>query len=320
MPQDLARSVLGASLALFGCASAEAPPPPEAPSVWPPPEEAASTVDTEDGGGDGGAGGDSAPAGDSGDGVDSAPPAVAAPQRAPGEVAEALEALFARPFPTALDIHATYFELLEAGADDDCPGGVELDGADPLGCVSESGYFFAGHSSWIEQIPDGPHGTHERSLGADMEITTPEGRSFFGGGQAAVRETLTGSDHISASFEISGTWRFEGAEGWMDQGVSAIWSGQLGEDAAGASVSLDGGISVHGEALLFREISAQSGTCGGHPAGSMLAQDTGGGWFELTFGGDCDGCGALAWAGEEVGTICVDMRPFFEALLEGYRP
>ena len=125
-PRARPLSVLLAVLALAGCAPSPAP------------DSRAEVAGGETGADSAGGGaGDTADGAAGGRDSDAADPVIPlTPERPPEALAAALDALFAREPPLPRVLQETYFELLEAGGDARCPGGLELDGADPKCCVS----------------------------------------------------------------------------------------------------------------------------------------------------------------------------------------
>ncbi|MCP4809600.1 MAG: hypothetical protein GY884_30040, partial [Proteobacteria bacterium] len=147
------------------------------------------------------------------------------------------------------------------------------------GCTSTTGYSYAGEASIVDASwSDGESFT----LGADCRITGPGGEVFEAGGYASTERTGG-----MWSQQIEGTFTTDGR----------TWS--VGLDLTGEGV--DGGWSRDGLAVVFDDVTLGDGCAGG---ALELAQH-GEGWYRLRLG--CDGCGAVAWGDEHVGTACLDL-------------
>jgi hypothetical protein len=291
----------------------------------PPPPAADTAADSDEVPSDGGAGGDGADSGEGsadnggagGDsaGDDGAPgdssgwPVdwVEEPEWAPETLADELTRVLSEPLPTARQAKETYFALLDYG-DTTCPGGVQLNGADPEGCTAESGYLFAGFSAWLEFENSDEFGTQSSwSLTCDLEIVSPTGERFIGGGHAL--EWLTYGDFGTTwTYELSGTWQHEGASGWLGEGVSAELLAEGSVQDGVLTVTLEGGLTDFGVSLYFDDVRLNVEECGGWPQGTVLVRDPCGAWYTLDLGERCDGCADLSFGGEEMGEICPDLR------------
>lgn len=209
-----------------------------------------------------------------------APPASAEPLWSADQVATFLDAAV-QELPDASAVVDEYLTLLAAG-DETCPGSAtHIDSAvlGLEGCTASTGYSYAGEAS----IVDASWGDGESlTLGADCRITSPDGEVFEAGGYAS-------SERAGGAWtqQLEGTFTTHGK----------TWS--VGLDLA--SDGVDGGWSREGLAVVFDDVTLGDGCAGG---AMELAQE-GEGWYRLRLG--CDGCGAVAWGDEHVGTACVNV-------------
>lgn len=228
-------------------------------------------------------------AGPAGDPETVAPPLGLTPTWTAEEALATLQHTLDQALPDPDLARDTYVSLVEVGQDADCPGSMNFNGTDPQGCVSESGYLYAGLSGF-EETP----GEHW-SLTGDFEIHTPDGRAFHGGG------VITHGRHADGfRVELQWTWLFDGSEGWLDPGLSGTWSVQTSQQGA----VLVGGITVEGVALYFEEVVLSAST---EPAlsGTLAVRDPAGAWWQLPL--EDDGCGSVRFAGEQAAEGCVDL-------------
>lgn len=274
---------------------------------------AACTAPTGGGADTGGAAGDTG--GDTGgDSDDTGSPATPLePDWAPEEVATAFAAAVATGVPSPKTVRDVYFDLLARGADATCPGSDQLDGANPLGCTSEQGYFFAGFSSWLQQ--DTGNGD-EWMLSGDFVIRDPDDLAFEVGGHALHRLQADSSHTIWRS-EYSGWWRREGAGGWLGEGTSSLFRTDGTIDPGGETLLVSGGLTWSGLSVYFDQAKRAPSSCGPAYTGSVQLRDATGGWWKVALDGTCEPCGALDFAGGGAGsggTTCLDLDGFFDAL------
>jgi hypothetical protein len=236
---------------------------------------------------------------DSGDPADTAPPVEVdvTPTWTAEEALAAAQSALDLALPDPALARDTYLRLVEEGQDADCPGSLNFNGADPLGCESDRGYVYAGLSTWQEE--PGEHW----SVSGDFEIRTPEGQAFHGGG--IIRH---GRSEDGGIVEIEGTWIFDGSDGWLDPGLSGTWTIEIN----GGRFATEGGITVEGVALHFDAVAGS--TSGGDLVGTFEVRDPVGAWWYLDLGPD--GCGDLRFAGELEGEGCLDLPGPFGAYAE----
>lgn len=203
------------------------------------------------------------------------------------EALDRLQAALDAGLPSPQLARDTFLGLIEVGQDATCPGTTDFDGAEPLGCLSESGYLYAGISQYLED----PNGW---ALGGDFEIREPSGRIFHGAGHVFVHGNVHGS-----FMEFSGSWIHEAGEDWLDPGASGVFQANTG----GGRIELLGGLSLRGASLHFDEVLIQD-----HPqsmSGRVGIRDPAGAWWWLEL--DNDGCGPLTFADQDVTTGCIDL-------------
>jgi hypothetical protein len=209
------------------------------------------------------------------------------------------QASLAVGLPDSPAVRDLYFDLLEVGADEDCPGGDQLDGSRATGCTADSGYFYQGHSVWEES-------DQQWTLSGDFEIITPEGSSFWLGGQVVHRVDLD-----QWSMGVEGTMIYEGADDWLWPGASAVYTVRYSEGLQ--EVHVDGGLTANGVSFVFEDVHWARATEQG-PGGTVLIRDPVGAWFTLVLDAT-SGCGPVSYDGEELGTGCLDLAsPILELI------
>jgi hypothetical protein len=225
----------------------------------------------------------------------------------PDDLSEAVLAMTELPPLNPQAVRDTYFELMSHG-DAVCPGSTtQLIGSDLRGCTADSGWFYAGVSTWMEQEAAGnaPGGW---LLSGDFEILDPEGHRFIGGGGVDARKGPEGADEA----RYSGQWSFPGgATDWLGYGISAYF--QQSVVAASGAVAITGGLT-YGEVSIWSDrLKYAPEVCDGL-TGSVEIRDPSGVWFVLDYGDDCDTAGALSFDGESVGALDLDLTPWMRGL------
>ena len=135
-------------------------------------------------------------------------------------------------------------------------------------------------------------------------VETPDGALLSMAGRFASMRASTEGHQIWLS-QVVGSWVFDGepAVDWMGPSHTLEWSVRA-EVIDGAQQRLvvgsvdvlpQSGGTIYTEGLLVDE------GCPGEPVGVVLVRGPDGRWAEVTFDGDCDGCGQ---SGEH--EICVD--------------
>ena len=126
---------------------------------------------------------------DTGEAVDTDPPEEERPTWTPPdavwsaeEVAQAFEELLALGVPDPFTVFDGYRTMFD-GADPGCPGGGPYEiTSTASGCVSDSGWLYAGMAS----IHDFEHDIEEATvLNVDGYVISPSGSTFYGGGTVA---------------------------------------------------------------------------------------------------------------------------------------
>ena len=220
--------------------------------------------------------------------------------------AEDVEAAFAtalaKGIPEPLLARDTFISLLNEG-DDHCPGaGIYSLNLSFVGCLSETGWLFAGHSEYT-LLDDG------FALLGDCYFVDPAGQYFIGAGEL---ESEVTDDGWTAT--ISGTWGYPDAVDWMAGTPEVV----LDLSDSADRIRMAGGWTLDGVSVWFDEVVADPAVCDGVPTGVMRVRDDDGRWFILDPGEGCGPCGALSYDGAELGTeACVDLSSPL-ATLAGY--
>lgn len=254
------------------------------------------------------------------DGTWEVPGDEATPPLGAEEATQALQAALDREIPLAQDVLDLYTTLMGAG-DELCPG-TTLILAEPLGCTSTSGYWYAGISGYGEQGTEEPVFRRVGMYG-DMQIETPEGWRFGMGGYVDHSYRYENEGQPEAVDSLRGSFPWTG-EDETAPGVGALvelTARGLGNDR---ELAVTGGYAWGDPPLQFDTFAIGALTCLPETAtGAIRMRDSTGHWYKLDFGVECeDACGDLSWNdSEELGSACVDLGPFFDhvttRMLEG---
>lgn len=243
--------------------------------------------------------------------VDSAPIDIeVAPAWASDVVATEIEAALENGLPNPTTLWDVYFQLIAEGQDADCPGSNQFSLGGDIGCISDLGYTYSGYSTWMESSSDQGH---TQWIWADFEIITADGDSYFGGGRATYNLDIEDENTSTWFTQVTGSWLFEGHDSWLGQGVSSELTTWGGMDMSEGWVQLLGSVTILQSSFYFDNLMIAS-NCTAQAGGALWVRDPNGGWYHITFGDTCDGCGTLSYGNEEVGTTCVDLQPLNQML------
>ncbi|MGB0637932.1 MAG: hypothetical protein ACPGTU_01285 [Myxococcota bacterium] len=226
------------------------------------------------------------------------------PTMTPQQVADAMsEALSTPPDPGAIN---TAYRFLMTQGDSVCPGNDEnITDTWLYGCDAETGYSYAGVSSWIEEVPDEMPGmTLLQGVSGDFWIEDPDGQRLEGGGHSVE----VASDSIWVG-DMGGSWRWAGGDPWLSHGFSGSISMEF---IPGLVAQMSGAADINGTHIAASELSLNA-SCDYGPSGSLSLRDPNGGWYTMHFT-ECDPCASVTFEGEEHGESCVDFTGFIQAL------
>lgn len=235
----------------------------------------------------------------------------------PEGVVSALHEVLAAGLPVQTDaMFEAYQELLAAGDPGSCPpDSLQLDGSS---CTSTTGYTYAGLSTYME-IDEGGQATWVFS--ADMEILTPDGDVYDGGGMFARTD---GADAYSTSgfVNIGGTWGWTGFDNAWGDGVSAALSAGAIDSVNGRQVILDGSVTMGTTSVGFDEVSWSNESCEAYGVEGVLhVRTTTGHWYRLEVTDPCSACGTVyAPDDEPLGEACLDASAAFQATFDELLP
>jgi len=231
------------------------------------------------------------------------------------EVEAAVVRVFGDDVPTPVAPRDAYIALMAEG-DDLCPGDpLQILDTFIMGCTATSGTWYAGISEWQEQHNVDRFGKYEIELDmwallGDFEIVDAEGREFHSGGHVAAWSLKLGGMHRRGA-EMSGSWLWEGHDGWLDQGMSASVSYVVNSAGPARNLVIDGGLTVQGVTLHMDELTFGHG-CPAHPEGDLDVRDPSGSWHRISLQA-CEPCGPVSYGGGEPhGEVCFD----FDGLVE----
>lgn len=242
---------------------------------------------------------------------------------------------------TALPVIDGYHEVM-AQADSYCPvqypyeagEGYEANYWVGSGCRSEHGTSFSGYT-FAYRYDDYDDGAGNVSNGDAMfgqaEVDTFDGHRLRLGGTLYM---LTGTNaEAGYSFYqsvLAGSFAWDGADGssWLDtsmlpdltvvvmdytryeSGYTLVDGGAYGFEGAADTVFAS-------ELLVLGDVFT---TCPEEPGGALAVRDGEGRWYDVAFDGasdfgqdversECDGCGAVYYAGQYLGDACIDFAP-----------
>lgn len=205
--------------------------------------------------------------------------------------------------PTAKDVVSVYQSLIISN-DPTCPTlyGTDLDAL--IGCTANNGWIYNGVGSYT------PNETGYGMM-TDITIISPEGAVFSGGGVLGYQ----GTPNMDAMY-VLGTWGWDNGSGWIAQKPSSEIYFQHYRTDEGEKILLNGGLSIAGATLSFEDLQFTE-ACQGQPQGTLGIREPTGYWYTLTFSDTCDGCGALMWGDQSLGTACAPLKEAVGALLAG---
>ena len=229
------------------------------------------------------------------------------------EVVDAIESTFDAGMPSPLLPRKAYLEAF-SGRDDNCPGGAgyNLSGAFQ-GCTADTGWLYAGVAEYSGSVD--PDELRDFDLLADCYMVDPDGNWFVAGGELLFEHN--GNQHGGSMLaELSGTFSYAGAGGWMaPEGAGAVIAMEAQWTETGWSLILDGVATDGTNSVRLEALTANSGLCGGVPVGAYGLRGEGGYWYEVA--ADECGCGMVTYAdGSELGEACVDLSAAVSDLLD----
>ena len=232
------------------------------------------------------------------------------------EVSAAILEALAGGIPEPLSARRTYIDALDH-RDAFCPGGGDLSIiGEWAGCTAASGWQFAGYTEYSGS--SSPEAIEDFHLLADFRFHDPAGHRFVGGGELDFSLSIDDGDR-SWSSEVSGTFSYAGATGWMTpDGASATLSTTGSWTGSTWSVNLQGAVTNGVQAVHMDGLTAHSETCAAQASGTISLRDPSGYWYDLSL--TC-GCGEVQYASAEViGETCVDLSGPLANLAMTVRP
>lgn len=247
------------------------------------------------------------------------------------EVGQQLEALVTYGPPNPVEIAETYVRVMAEG-DALCPGDLR-DLGQILGCTAENGYYYSG-IAWLEISQVTELEGHEVLLdwyhGGDFEILRADGTRFAGGGDLdyasePLEEDDTDAgpiDGLLTTFTVAGTWVDTGQRGWLGQGFSGVYTGEITLDGPDYAMSINGGVGLGELDLNFVNVGwSTAGACHGATTGRIQIRDARGFWYDWDLGDDCDGCGPVVFhQDQDLGELCLDLDDWGGAMVALSRP
>ena len=251
---------------------------------------------------------------DTGEAADTDPPEEERPTWTPPdavwsaeEVAQAFEELLTLGVPDPFTVFDGYRTMFD-GADPGCPGGGPYEiTSTASGCVSDSGWLYAGMAS----IHDFEYDIEEATvLNVDGYVISPSGSTFYGGGNVAAN-LIRDVDADAWLVQMIGTFGLDTSETeWFAMMPSLALTGSGGMMEADRQADLLGGWELGGQAI-YLDLTYE-GSCEGFVGDAQL-RDPSGVWHTLSL--DCEQCGPVRYAqADATSEICLDTTPI-EAFL-----
>lgn len=240
------------------------------------------------------------------------------------EVAAQIEAGLSAGLPQPAEVFDRFDELM-THTDDSCPGSTFNGGFLLVGiCTTEEGYQFSGaagltgEDNRIYDEEGGWSGEATRmSSPFDYMIVRPDGTRLNAGGNVTQWVSADpGQERWSA--EVSGTFKDDGATGWLADGYSGALRVSGQEDAGGISGEIDGYLTLQGVSLQLQGLWFSPETCPDGPTQGMIKlRQHDSTWYTLRLTGPCGGCGELVWDDTEpMGEVCADLSPLVTGLMD----
>ena len=220
------------------------------------------------------------------------------------EMSEELSAFLEAGFPGPREMTGVFEEVFAEG-DDFCPGGDNWLKSAKLGCASESGWWYSGIGGYWYTAKTDDYSSFETFVQfGDMEILGTEGRRLAVGGHW-IHDLRHFDDRSEWFGELNGSWNSaDFGLDWLDAGTSAWleYTGiRFGDDDLLGFAGVRGGLAIGDQAVHFDDFQLTGEGCAGiFPAGTLSILDPSGGWYRLTYPGDCTVCGTLTFSGEVV--------------------
>jgi hypothetical protein len=214
-------------------------------------------------------------------------------------VEEQLAAMLGQGVPDPFTIFRGWQSMF-VGSDALCPGGDGYDiRSTASGCISESGWLYAGMGAYEELEEEGEQITW---LSADGYVISPDSGTLVGGG-TILQAVATGTAGPAWRVVMEGTFGLDTSPSvWFSQTPAmAIYA----VGAARGDLRFFGGWQMGGQAI-YLDIDIAS-SCEG-ATGRLKLQEPSGEWHAVVL--DCGDCGDLRYAeGPVAGDTCVDLTP-----------
>lgn len=183
-------------------------------------------------------------------------------------------------------------------------------------CNTTQGATFAGYGG-----QSGSAETGYQSVFLGGTVVAPDGRTMTGSGYWDGSSYGYGNATVRTSY-LDGPFSYDGPEAsgsWVQRQIQPheleVYR-EHGNNGQLRSIFVDGeftGMAGPVDTVDFSEISLDRRDDCPEPEGRIaLRAADGADWFEVTFEGDCDGCGLAHWQGLEMGTVCGDFSPWME--------
>lgn len=244
---------------------------------------------------------------------------AAAPEWSAEEAASAIELALVAPFPSPFVIRDTLIGWFGYG-DQRCPGtGTWMAGNSFEGCTSDDGWYYLGVGGFTELPIEDEHGFGiGMTIMGDFTVIAPDGAVIDVGGHWI--PTL----HEGPAWHgiLNGSWHEPGHEvDWLAQGMSAWLTFASVAEGESIAASLDGGLTLRGTTLGFRDVYLGLAACEGVPTGVVEVLDPGGGWWSFDFGDACEPCAAVRLDGADVETeACLSLPDLAADITAAFTP
>ncbi|MFT5681712.1 MAG: hypothetical protein ACI8RZ_002618 [Myxococcota bacterium] len=225
------------------------------------------------------------------------------------------------------------FDEVMAYADDACPMNTSTAEGDVFWdtiCTAESGATYSGLMSLFESETE-----FERrgDLRAEVLITTPSDEQLVIAGDIHTSVNLVNRTWYSSVAGVVdyngpasvGSWLEDASDITLEYTLSLSPEDELLQAVIDGSITTAAGAGTAVDMDDFVLSKAEGFPCPMEPSGRISIRDSQGVWADVVFDvelegerytigdGACDGCGTLWYDGENLGPVCVDVDPPFQA-------
>lgn len=170
-------------------------------------------------------------------------------------------------------------------------------------CVNDTGYTYEGQALYSEDILI-EEGYFYQNMVASFLLISPDDNSFLGGGEFESLWDKQDDGSFYWEARIGGTYRYSGANDWLQDGESSLYWTVYGQNAID-EIYIDGGIGYHSLQpnvhVFFEKFAVKNDNI----EGQILIRDPSSYWWVLSFHSSSQNCPDLFFDKLDEGQICV---------------